>query len=137
MQVELTRFRVRKGQEERAVEWMHFLCQNMDAVEQTLAPEKMYVETIFSEVRDGHMYLYWYSVQGQGAQPVEESEHWVDKEHLRFWHEVIDPTFPGEDLTVEVLMMLPDVHKVVLGYENAASGQNMWYRKFFCKNVES
>lgn len=70
---ELTRFRVRKGQEERAVEWMHFLCQNMDAVEQTLAPEKMYVETIFSEVRDGHMYLYWYSVQGQGAQPVEES----------------------------------------------------------------
>ena len=57
MQVELTRFRVRKGQEERAVEWMHFLRQNMDAVEQTLAPEKMYVETIFSEVRDGHMYV--------------------------------------------------------------------------------
>lgn len=72
MQVELTRFRVRKGQEERAVEWMRFLRQNMDAVEQTLAPEKMYVETIFSEVRDEHMYLYWYSVQGQGAQPVEE-----------------------------------------------------------------
>ena len=115
MQVELTRFRVRKGQEERAVRWMHFLRQNMDAVEQTLAPEKMYVETIFSEVRDGHMYLYWYSVQGQGAQPVEESEHRVDKEHLRFWREVIDPTFPGEDLTMEVLMMLPDVHKVVLG----------------------
>ena len=67
MQVELTRFRVRKGQEERAVEWMRFLRQNMDAVEQTLAPEKMYVETIFSEVRDEHMYLYWYSVQGQGA----------------------------------------------------------------------
>ena len=40
MQVELTRFRVRKGQEERAVEWMRFLRQNMDAVEQTLAPEK-------------------------------------------------------------------------------------------------
>ena len=115
MQVELTRFRVRKGQEERAVEWMRFLRQNMDAVEQTLAPEKMYVETIFSEVRDEHMYLYWYSVQGQGAQAGEESEQWVDKEHLRFWHEVIDPTFPGEDLTVEVLMMLPDVHKVVLG----------------------
>ena len=115
MQVELTRFRVRKGQEERAVEWMHFLRQNMDAVEQTLAPEKMYVETIFSEVRDGHMYLYWYSAQGQGAQPVEESEHWVDKEHLRFWREVIDPTFPGEDLTMEVLMMLPDVRKVASG----------------------
>lgn len=49
------------------------------------------------------------------AQPVEESEHWVDKEHLRFWNEVIDPTFPGEDLTMEVLMMLPDVHKVALG----------------------
>ena len=47
MQVELTRFRVRKGQEERAVEWMRFLRQNMDAVEQTLVPEKMYVETIF------------------------------------------------------------------------------------------
>ena len=114
MQVELTRFRVRKGQEERAVEWMHFLRQNMDAVEQTLAPEKMYVETIFSEVRDGHMYLYWYSVQEQGAQPVEESEHRVDKEHLRFWREVIDPT-PGENLTMEVLMMLPDVRKVASG----------------------
>ena len=81
------------------------------------------------------MVYVWY--QTRLTQPVEESEHWVDKEHLRFWHEVIDPTFPGEDLTVEVLMMLPDVHKVVLGQENAASGQNMWYRKFFCKNVES
>ena len=40
MQVELTRCRVRKGQEERAVEWMRFLRQNMDAVDQTLAPEK-------------------------------------------------------------------------------------------------
>ena len=40
MQVELTRFRVRKGQEERAVRWMHFLRQNMDAVEQTLVPRK-------------------------------------------------------------------------------------------------
>ena len=70
MQVELTRFRVRKGQEERAVEWMRFLRQNMDAVEQTLVPEKMYVETIFSEVRDGHMYLYWYSVQVREHNPL-------------------------------------------------------------------
>nr|WP_278550261.1 DUF6176 family protein [Rothia dentocariosa] len=39
----------------------------------------------------------------------------MDKEHLRFWREVIDPTFPGEDLTMEVLMMLPDVRKVASG----------------------
>lgn len=112
MQIELTRFRVRKGQENRAAEWMQFLRRNIDAVEQTLGPEKMYVETIFSEIRDDYMYLYWYSVQGTGGRPVEESDHWVDREHLKFWSEVIDPDFPCEDLTREVFMTLPDVQKV-------------------------
>ena len=65
MQVELTRFRVRKGQEEQAVKWMHFLRQNMDAVEQTLAPEKCMLKRSFRRFVMGILYLYWYSVQGR------------------------------------------------------------------------
>lgn len=45
------------------------------AFRETLEPERMYVETIFSEVVDGVTYLSWYSVQGEGAADVQASAH--------------------------------------------------------------
>lgn len=71
----------------------------------TLEDEKMYVETIFREILDGQEYLYWYSIQGDAGQDVEESDHWVDKKHLEFWEECIDPTFRPVDLNPEVVMI--------------------------------
>lgn len=52
MITELSRFTVKKGKEEKALEWMTFLNTHMSDTLLTLKGEKMYVENIFSEVRD-------------------------------------------------------------------------------------
>lgn len=62
MNVELTRYRVIDGKSAVVDEWLTFLNENMEDVLVTLEGEKMYVETIFREVLDGHEYLYWYAV---------------------------------------------------------------------------
>ena len=48
MRIEMERFRVRAGKEERAREWIAFLRENPEAFRETVEPERMYVETIFS-----------------------------------------------------------------------------------------
>ena len=111
MNVELTRFRVRKGKSERVDEWLEFLNENMNDVLITLEAEKMYVETILREHLDGEEYLYWYSVQGDGGQEVEASDHWIDKKHLEFWNECIDPDFKPIDLKTEVVMIPDKIRK--------------------------
>lgn len=105
MNVELTRFRVKKGKSDRVDEWLKFLNDNMKDVLVTLDGEKMCVETIFREHLNGDEFLYWFSVQGEGGQEVEQSEHWIDKKHLEFWDECIDETFKPFDLKTEVVMI--------------------------------
>lgn len=105
MNVELTRFKVKKGKSERVDEWLSFLNDNKKEVLVTLEGEKMFVETIFRETLNGEEYLYWYSVQGEGGQEVEQSEHWIDKKHIEFWSECIDETFKPVDLKTEVVMI--------------------------------
>ena len=100
VRVELTRFRVLPGRGGVVEEWMAFLRDHEQAVRQTLGPEHMHVETIFSETVDGVEYLYWYSVQGEGGNDVTSSGHWLDRAHLDYWRRCIDPSFPPEDLTV-------------------------------------
>ena len=100
MRVELTRFRVLPGRGGVVEEWMAFLRDHEQAVRQTLGPERMHVETIFSETVDDVEYLYWYSVQGEGGNDVTSSGHWLDRAHLDYWRRCIDPSFPPEDLTV-------------------------------------
>lgn len=109
MRIELTRFRVQAGKEEKVQEWMDFLKTNMEAVKETLEPEEMYVETIFSEELEGVTYLYWYSVQGEPGQEqkVTESPHWLDQKHVEYWRQCIDPSYPPQDLT-PMVHMLPD-----------------------------
>ncbi|HAM79538.1 DUF6176 family protein [Ornithinibacillus bavariensis] len=113
MNVELTRFKVKEGKSEKVDEWLKFLNDNMKDVLLTLEDEKMYVETIFRETLNGEAYLYWYSVQGEGGQAVEESESWIDKKHLQFWDECIDPTFRPVDLNTEVVMIPEKVRKAM------------------------
>ncbi|GAA5226973.1 DUF6176 family protein [Paeniglutamicibacter antarcticus] len=105
MRIELTRFRVREGARSNVDEWMQFLNANVDAVRETLEPEQMYVETIFSETIDGIDFLYWYSVQGEDGSGVEQSKHWLDEKHVQFWRACIDDSFPAEDLTPRVTMI--------------------------------
>lgn len=105
MRIELTRFRVRANAQASVEEWMAFLNANAGAVRETLEPEQMYVETIFSETLDGIDYLYWYSVQGEGGSGVEQSGHWLDEKHVQYWRACIDDAFPAEDLTPRVTMI--------------------------------
>ena len=105
MNIELTRFKVKKGKTEKVDEWLQFLNDNMQEVLVTLEGEKMFVETIFRETLDGDEYLYWYSVQGENGQDVEASDHWIDKKHLQYWDECIDSSFRPVDLAMEVVMI--------------------------------
>lgn len=84
LNIELTRFKVKKGKSKVVDEWLSFLNDNMNETLLTLEAEKMYVETIFREVLNGDEYLYWYSVQGIGGQEVEDSESFIDKKHLEY-----------------------------------------------------
>lgn len=109
MDVELTRFRVKKGKSEVVDEWLTFLNDHMEEVLVTLEGEKMYVETIFRETLDGAEYLYWYSVQGTGGEAVESSTHWIDEQHMAYWRECIDSDFEAVDLSVEAVMIAPHI----------------------------
>lgn len=109
LQVELSRVRVKEDKSAIVDEWMAFLKENMADTLLTLEAEKMYVETIFRESIDGREYLYWYSVQGEGGTDVEESESYIDKQHLAYWAECIDETYPMVDLSTQVVMIAPQV----------------------------
>ncbi|WP_150284570.1 DUF6176 family protein [Rummeliibacillus sp. TYF-LIM-RU47] len=113
MNIELTRFKVKEGKTEVVDEWLKFLNENMKDVLVTLEGERMYVETIFRETLHGDEYLYWYSVQGEGGQDVDESEHWIDKKHLQYWDECIDTNFKPVDLTTEVVMIPEKIRSVM------------------------
>ncbi len=70
-QVGLTRFRIKKGKETIAQEWMDFLNNYHEDTVATMAGEKMYVETVFKdENEDGYTYFYWDSVQGENGNAV-------------------------------------------------------------------
>lgn len=105
MKVELTRFKVKQGYESRAREWMELLNSRIDEVLATLEGERMYVENIFEEIDGETMYLYWFSIQGEGGIEVKESHHEIDRLHVQFWKECIDETYKGVDMTSLVTMI--------------------------------
>ncbi len=105
MNIELCKFRVKKGKEKKAREWMEFLRNNRDAIILTLDDEKMYVESIFEEEDGEYLFLYWYSVQGDGGHAVEQSNHEVDLVHISYWKECIDESFEGVKIKHHISMI--------------------------------
>ena len=89
--VVLDRFTVKLGKEARAHEWMRALNDRIEECRATLDHEKMCFEAVFSEELDGRMYLYWIEFKDPGGQPVRESKAEVDRIHLAFWDECIEP----------------------------------------------
>ncbi|MGL4336335.1 MAG: DUF6176 family protein [Turicibacter sp.] len=77
----------------------------IEAVIKTLEGEKMYVETIFSEEDDDYMYLYWYSIQGEGGIEVIESDHEVDKKHIESWKLCVDTEYKPVHMKQQVSMI--------------------------------
>lgn len=55
--VELTRFRIKKGKEAKAQEWMDLLNEHHVDTVATMAGEKMYVESVFKEKKSRWLYL--------------------------------------------------------------------------------
>ena len=112
--IELIRFRIKKGKEKKAQEWMNFLNEHHVDTVKTMAAEKMYVETVFSEKKeDGYTYFYWYSVQGENGQNVEESESYIDKKHIEYWDECIDSTYHPENMKVQQSLIAPEIEKII------------------------
>ena len=58
-------------------------------------------------------YLYWYSVQGENGSAVEESESYIDKKHIEYWDECIDPEYKPVDLVLEQSLIAPIVDEVI------------------------
>ncbi|MPW15299.1 DUF6176 family protein [Lactobacillus helveticus] len=117
--VELTRFRIKKGKEAKAQEWMDFLNEHHVDTVATLAGEKMYVESVFKEENpDGYTYFYWYSVQGEGGNAVEESESYIDKKHIEYWDECIDPEYKPVDMRLEENLIAPAIDKIIKDKNN-------------------
>ena len=112
VQIELTRFRIKKGKEQRAEEWMKFLNDHHADTVAIMAGEKMYVETVFKEENaDGYMYFYWYSIQGENGNAVEDSESYIDKKHLEYWEECIDSTYRPVDMTLMQSLLAPKIEE--------------------------
>ena len=111
--VELSRFRVKEGKSAVVDQWMAFLNDHMEDTLLTLEGEKMYVETIFREVLNGHEYLYWYSVQAEGGIEVENSQSYIDKKHLEYWEECIDPNYGMVDLEPQVIIIPKPIYETM------------------------
>lgn len=112
--IELTKFRIKKGKEQKAQEWMDFLNDHHDDTVATMKNEKMYVENVFKEEgKDGYTYFYWYSIQGEGGAAVEDSESYIDKKHIQYWGECIDETFKPVDMFLEENLIAPGLNKII------------------------
>ena len=105
--VELVRFRIIAGKEDRAREWIEYFRQHPKDFLGTLAGEQMYVESIFSDISHGRMHLSWFMLQGPGAQSVMDSEDEFDRIHMRFHQECVDQSRPPQRFIPEVLAV-PD-----------------------------
>lgn len=105
MSYSLTRFRIKSGKEKLADEWLTFLNDHIEETTLTLNQEKIYVESIFKETIDEVTYLYWYTLEGLGGQPVEQSINKVDQIHVNYWNECIDESVPAVDLEPQLLLV--------------------------------
>ncbi|MBC6341511.1 hypothetical protein ERK18_00495 [Lactobacillus kimbladii] len=112
--IELTRFRIKKGKELRAQEWMDFLNKHHQDTVATMAGEKMYIETVFKEESsDGYTYFYWYSIQGEGGSAVEDSESYIDQKHLGYWEECIDTAYKPVNMKVMEKLVAPKINSII------------------------
>lgn len=105
MKIELTRFKVIVGKEVKAREWMSVLNTRIDEATETLTREEMYVEAIFEDSIDDEMYLTWFTMQGEAGEHVSTSTHEIDKLHLQYWKECIDPSTPAHNQKLALLLL--------------------------------
>jgi len=82
MNSEFSVFRIKAGKEARANEWMQTVQARQEECVAALEREAVYYESVFRVMRNGRLYLAWFSVQGDSHQHVETSEHPIDVLHM-------------------------------------------------------
>jgi Family of unknown function (DUF6176) len=112
LRIELTRFRARPDTLSLIDEWMDMLNARMAEALATFPRERMHVEAIFRDQGQDPEYVYWFSIQEDGGEPVETSHASLDRDHLAYWDRCISDG-PGENLTLAVTM-IPDALRSIL-----------------------
>jgi Family of unknown function (DUF6176) len=110
---EFSTYAVKVDKEARAEEWMRALVERRAECVETLEREKMHYECIFKCVRDGRMYLSWFSVQSSHGARVHDSPHAIDVVHLAFWDECIDRDVQPENLEHVVSFVPAPVEELI------------------------
>jgi len=128
MKVELSRFRVKPGKSERVDDWLGLLNGRMSEVLQTLDREQMKLEVIFREIIDETEYLYWFSVQGDGAESCETSPFEVDAKHIEFWNECIDESYGRHDSQPQVVMVAAGIAEA-MAWESPMESRTIFERR--------
>ncbi len=129
MNIELTRYRVKPGKSERVDEWMSMLNVRLAECLATFSREDMYMELTFREKSVNEDFLYWFAIQGENCESVNTSEHDLDKEHLKFWYDCIDPTYntPHRKFEMELqVSMIPKYLLELMTTENAGLNSETW-----------
>jgi len=93
MNTEFTTFRILKGKETLAMEWMNCIKKRKLECVKTLTREKMILESVFSFEKNERLFLSWFSIQKEDHQDVESSAYEIDKAHLKYWEECIDKSY--------------------------------------------
>ncbi|MEI5839029.1 DUF6176 family protein [Lacticaseibacillus rhamnosus] len=108
--IEIEGFAVYPNKVKRAKEWMAFLKGHQEAVNETLGPEHIEVERIFSVSVNGRVYLCWYSEQTAPSPDVTQSPNPIDQVHVAFWEECIDDSAPRLEFKMENEFKWPGVN---------------------------
>lgn len=116
MRVELKRFRIKRGKSDRVDEWMKTLNDRRNECLATLERERMYVEVIFRERTSEDEFLYWFSIQGEDAEPIQTSAHAIDRTHLEFWAECIDSEYGPRECDPQLVLLQKGVAQAI-GWE--------------------
>jgi hypothetical protein len=109
MRVELTRLRIKAGMSSRVDEWFATLNARMAECIETLAREKMYVESIFREKVGEDEFLYWFSIQGENGEGLDTSPYPINAIQRALGAECVDRTYPRLDVDAEVVLIAPRV----------------------------
>lgn len=104
---EFTTYAVKPGMEAEAEAWIALLTERQTECVETLDRERIHYESIFKSVREGRLYLSWFTVQGEAGEHVRDSRHEIDRLHVEYWNRCIDRSVPPENFT-HVVSFVPE-----------------------------
>jgi hypothetical protein len=118
--VELSRASVLPGASAEADRWMKMLDDRVEECVATLDRERMAVEIVFRLQEDGHDYLYWVAIRGEGGEPLDTSEHQIDEDHQAQARRTKEPGWVEAE--PQVLMLPEPVREAVLAWALRGDG---------------